>query len=103
MIYKQATCFYLLSNKKTPNEIPLYSYITALLTLCQRSIPLQQMETGTETQIGQISQRDLNTLNPKWDLSIQSLPLALGEFCRKGGRKSVRARRNAGHEGSKTF
>jgi hypothetical protein len=35
--------------------------------------------------------RDLETLSPKWDIAIKSLPLGLEEPHRRGGRKSVKA------------
>jgi hypothetical protein len=37
--------------------------------------------------------RDLGTLTPKMNISIKSLPSGLRKHCKRGDRKSVRARR----------
>jgi hypothetical protein len=46
---------------------------------------------------------DLETFSPKWDVSIKSLPSGLREHCRKGGRKSVRAREEVEYQGNRHF
>ena len=47
--------------------------------------------------------RDLGRLNPKWDVSIRSLPLELREYHKRTLRKSVRASEDGGYQGSKAF
>ena len=54
-IHEQKCC----SNKMTPNDILLYSEIRALLSHHQRSFPLQQMRTNTETH--------RQTLHREWE------------------------------------
>jgi hypothetical protein len=41
--------------------------------------------------------RDFGTLSPKGDAGIKSLHLGVGEPCRKGGRKHIRARSDGEH------
>jgi hypothetical protein len=42
--------------------------------------------------------RDLETASPKQDISIKSFPSGPSDSCRKGGRKSVRAREKRGNK-----
>lgn len=44
---------------------------------------------------------DLGMLRPKWDLSIQSLPSGLKTPHAREGRKSLRSRRDGGHQGDR--
>lgn len=46
---------------------------------------------------------ELGIRNPKRHVSVKSLPSELTECCRKGGRKTVRARGDGGHQGNGAF
>jgi hypothetical protein len=71
------------SNNMTPNGILLYSQISAFFSHHQRSFLLQQLGTDTESH------------------SHKSLPSELRGPHVRGGRKSVGARGDGGHEGNK--
>lgn len=44
--------------------------------------------------------RDYETLSPKWDVSVKSLPSELREHCRGGGKKSVKVTGDGGSQGT---
>ena len=88
----------------TPNDILLYSWISALLSHHQRGFLLQQMRRHRDPQSDNVQRaRDLRALSPKWDVSVKTFPSELTERCGKGGRKSLRARQDKGHQGNKVL
>lgn len=47
--------------------------------------------------------REPGTLSPKWDIAIKLRLLGPREPCRRGGRKSMVARGDGGHQENKAF
>jgi hypothetical protein len=82
----------------TPNDILLYSQISALLSHHQRSFLLQQMENNSRDPQLNIMQgvRDLGTLIP-WKECLHEIPLfnAQGSL-QKRRQKVLRAREDGG-------
>ncbi|EDL97925.1 rCG23304 [Rattus norvegicus] len=60
----------------------------------------QQLETHCQTIC---RAREMGTFSPQSDVSIKSLSSWFKELCGRGGRKSMRARRDGGHQGIKAF
>jgi len=81
-----------------PSDILLCSQFGALLCYHQRSLFLQQKGTNTETHSHMQRVRDLGTLNPKEDVSIQSLSSWIREPCAREDGKSGRDGGDEGHQ-----
>lgn len=80
------------SNKMTPNDTHLYLQLGALVIIIEAS-SCSRWEKCRQPQPDNMHQvRDLETLRPKLGVCIKSLPSRLRELCRKGSRKSVRAK-----------
>jgi hypothetical protein len=61
------------------------------------------METNPETHHERCRVRSLETLNPKLDVSMKSLPTELRDRHGKRGRKRIRVRGAGGHREDKTL
>ena len=71
----------------------LYIDINVLLSLHQRSFPLQRWELTQRPQLDNVQRtRDLEVLSHKWDVFIKSYLSGLRELSRRGIGKIVKAR-----------
>ena len=75
-----------------------------LQQLLEKLPPAAYGNKYTDTQQDNMQKlRDLGTLRPKTDISIEFLPSVFKELCIGGDRKSVRAKRNRRNQQNKTF
>ena len=72
-----------------------------------RSMPcpanIREVPSFSDPQINMERVRNFRTLSPKRDIFIKSLPSRISEPRGRGGRESVRARGDGGHQESKTL
>lgn len=81
------------SNKKIPDDILLYPYIRASLSLHQARFFFQKMGIKRDPKLEPVQRMsDIRVLRPNEDAFINMFPSRLRDLCRGGSRKSLRAR-----------